>query len=277
MFNAFGKYFLLMKEVLKRPDKSRVFWKQLFVEFISLGVESLGIIAIISVFMGAVVALQTAYNIDSPLIPLTMVGFTARQSIVLEFSPTIIRLILAGKVGSRIASEIGTMRVTEQIDALQIMGVNSANYLILPKVVASMLINPFLISVSMFLGILGGWLACISSGLVTSEAYIIGSKPVQAEEVLNKIPQRDQFSPMLHKLWGDLYNSKGMHKEALEEYRAASLTVDEDLGIEGLDSLDLGGDDLEDERLAEMASSAKVAASEFVAKKREAGGGNPGS
>ena len=174
MFSAFGKYFLLMKEVLKRPDKPRVFWKQLFVEFISLGVESLGIIAIISVFMGAVVALQTAYNIDSPLIPLTMVGFTARQSIVLEFSPTIISLILAGKVGSRIASEIGTMRVTEQIDALQIMGVNSANYLILPKVVASMLINPFLISVSMFLGILGGWLACISSGLVTSEAYIIG-------------------------------------------------------------------------------------------------------
>ena len=174
MFRAFGKYFLLMKDVLKRPDKGKAFWKQLIIEFVSLGVESLGIIAIISVFMGAVVALQTAYNIDSPLIPLTMVGFTARQSIVLEFSPTIISLILAGKVGSRIASEIGTMRVTEQIDALQIMGVNSANYLILPKVIASMLINPFLISVSMFLGLLGGWLACVSSGLVTSEAYIIG-------------------------------------------------------------------------------------------------------
>ena len=86
MFNAFGNYFLLMKDVLKRPDKGRVFWRQLFVEFVSLGVESLGIIAIISVFMGAVVALQTAYNIDSPLIPLTMVGFTTRQSIVLEFS-----------------------------------------------------------------------------------------------------------------------------------------------------------------------------------------------
>ena len=174
MFKAFGQYFILMKDVFKRPDKGRVFWKQLFVEFVSLGVESLGIIAIISVFTGAVVALQTAYNIDSPLIPLTTVGFMARQSIVLEFSPTILSLILAGKVGSRIASEIGTMRVTEQIDALQIMGVNSANFLIFPKIMASMILNPFLIIISMFLGIFGGWLACITSGLVTTEVYVIG-------------------------------------------------------------------------------------------------------
>ncbi|MEA3479542.1 MAG: ABC transporter permease [Bacteroidota bacterium] len=174
MIKNFGNYFMLMRDVFRSPDKGRVFWKQLFVEFVSLGVESLGIIAIISVFMGAVVALQTAYNIDSPLIPLTMVGFTARQSIVLEFSPTIISLILAGKVGSRIASEIGTMRVTEQIDALRIMGVNAANYLIFPKVMATMILNPFLISVSMLLGIFGGWLACVSSGVVTSEVYITG-------------------------------------------------------------------------------------------------------
>jgi phospholipid/cholesterol/gamma-HCH transport system permease protein len=124
--------------------------------------------------MGAVVAIQTAYNIDSPLIPMSMVGFTTRQSVILEFSPTVISLILAGKVGSRIASEIGTMRVTEQIDALEIMGVNSANYLIFPKITASMLINPILIIFSMWMGVLGGWLAMTASGLVTTNDYIEG-------------------------------------------------------------------------------------------------------
>ncbi len=169
-----GSYFLLMSEVFRRPDKWKQFWKQLIIEFVNLGVESLGIVAIISVFMGAVLAIQTAFNIDTPLIPMTMVGFTTRQGLVLEFSPTIISLILAGKVGSRIASEIGSMRVTEQIDALQIMGINSANFLIFPKVIASIIINPFLIIVSMFLGLFGGWLACIITGLVASQDYIIG-------------------------------------------------------------------------------------------------------
>jgi phospholipid/cholesterol/gamma-HCH transport system permease protein len=170
----FGRYLILMGQVFRKPEKGNIFRKQLIVEFQSLGVESLGIIAIISVFMGAVVAIQTAYNIDTPLVPLTMVGFTTRQSIVLEFSPTIISLILAGKVGSRIASEIGTMRVTEQIDALQTMGVNAANFLIFPKITACLLINPFLIVISMFLGLFGGWLACVTTQLVSSQDYIIG-------------------------------------------------------------------------------------------------------
>ncbi len=170
----FGRYLILMGEVFRKPEKGNIFRKQLIIEFQSLGVESLGIIAIISVFMGAVVAIQTAYNIDTPLIPLTMVGFTTRQSVVLEFSPTIISLILAGKVGSRIASEIGTMRVTEQIDALQTMGVNAANFLIFPKITACLLLNPFLIVISMFLGIFGGWLACVTTQLVSSQDYIIG-------------------------------------------------------------------------------------------------------
>jgi phospholipid/cholesterol/gamma-HCH transport system permease protein len=174
MIRHFGSYFILMGQVFRRPDRSRAFWKQLVVEFQSLGVDSLGIVAIISVFMGAVVALQTAFNIDSPLIPASTVGFTTRQSMILEFAPTVISLILAGKVGSRIASEIGTMRVTEQIDAMQIMGVNSANFLIFPKAVAAMLFNPILIVISMFLGMLGGWLACVSSGVISSEDYIDG-------------------------------------------------------------------------------------------------------
>lgn len=140
----------------------------------NLGLESLGIVAIISVFMGAVVTIQTAFNTDHPLLPIYAVGFATRQSIILEFSPTIISLILAGKVGSRIASEIGTMRVTEQIDALEIMGINSAGYLILPKIIASMIINPMLVVISIFLGVLGGWMASAITNVIPLSHYIYG-------------------------------------------------------------------------------------------------------
>jgi phospholipid/cholesterol/gamma-HCH transport system permease protein len=163
-----------MFRVFRKPDKWKVYKGQLLNEINSLGVESLGIVSIISVFMGAVVAIQTAYNIESPLIPLSMVGFTVRQSVILEFSPTIISLILAGKVGSRIASEIGTMRVTEQIDALDIMGINSANYLIFPKVTAAMIFNPVIIVLSMGFGLIGGWLVAEFTSLYTTQDYIDG-------------------------------------------------------------------------------------------------------
>jgi phospholipid/cholesterol/gamma-HCH transport system permease protein len=174
VFDTIGRYLILMKRVFTVPQKGKIFRVQLFTEFQHLGIESLGIVAIISVFMGAVVAIQTAFNIDSPLIPLSMVGYTTRESVILEFSPTVMSLILAGKVGSRIASEIGTMRVTEQIDALEIMGVNPANFLIFPKVVACLFINPILIVFSMWLGILGGLIAMMASGLVTTNDYIYG-------------------------------------------------------------------------------------------------------
>jgi phospholipid/cholesterol/gamma-HCH transport system permease protein len=144
------------------------------VEMENLGLDSVGIVAIISVFMGAVLAIQMAFNIDTPLIPSYTIGYVTRQSVELEFAPTIISLILAGKVGSRIASEIGTMRVTEQIDALEIMGINPATFLILPKIVASMFINPFLIAMSMILAVSGGWLAGIFTGLFPSAEYIYG-------------------------------------------------------------------------------------------------------
>jgi phospholipid/cholesterol/gamma-HCH transport system permease protein len=169
-----GDYVLLMRKVFTKPQKGIIFWERLMDEIQGLGIESIGIVAFISAFMGAVVAIQTAYNIDNPFIPLTMVGWTTRQSVILEFSPTIISLILAGKIGSQIASEIGTMRVTEQIDALEIMGVNSANYLIFPKVVALVLINPVLIILSMWMGILGGWIAMGATGLATTTDYVNG-------------------------------------------------------------------------------------------------------
>lgn len=165
---------MLMKRVFGKPEKFSVYYKQILYEIDSLGIGSLGLIAIISVFMGGVITIQSAYNFTSPFIPLYAVGLGTRESVVLEFSPTIISLILAGKVGSNIASEIGTMRISEQIDALEIMGINSAGYLILPKIVAAMFINPFLIVISMFLGVLGGYIMGVASGACTSYEYIFG-------------------------------------------------------------------------------------------------------
>jgi phospholipid/cholesterol/gamma-HCH transport system permease protein len=169
-----GKYALLIKRAFARPEKHNVYYKQLIREIQSLGINSIGIVAIISFFMGAVITIQTAYNTDSPLFPDYLIGLAARDSILLEFSSTIVALILAGKVGSSIASEIGTMKVTEQIDALEIMGVNSAGYLILPKIIAFMMIAPFLSMMSMIIGIFGGWIAGELSGVVTTEDYIYG-------------------------------------------------------------------------------------------------------
>jgi phospholipid/cholesterol/gamma-HCH transport system permease protein len=169
-----GRYFLLLGKVFSKPEKFAIYRKQIINEMNNLGLGSLGIVSIISIFMGAVVVIQTASAIDSAWLPEYTVGFTTRQSIILEFSPTIIALILAGKVGSNISSEIGMMRVTEQIDALEIMGVNSAAYLILPKIIACVIINPFLVIISMFLGLGGGWLVSAGTGIVAPHTYLYG-------------------------------------------------------------------------------------------------------
>ena len=169
-----GNYFLLLKRVFSKPQKFSVYYRQILLEIDSLGIGSLGLIAIISVFMGGVITIQSAYNFNSPFIPLYAIGLGTRESIVLEFSPTIISLILAGKVGSNIASEIGTMRISEQIDALEIMGINSASYLIFPKITAAVFINPFLVVISMFLGVFGGYVMGIATGACSSYEYIFG-------------------------------------------------------------------------------------------------------
>lgn len=163
-----------MRKVFSRPEKGKMYYKQIFREIDSLGIKSIGIVIIISVFMGAVVTLQTRYNLENPLIPLYLIGLTARDTMLLEFSSTIVGLILAGKVGSNIASEIGHMRITEQIDALEVMGVNSACYLILPKVIAAVIFNPILTIISMFVGVFGGWLASVTTGALSSADYIYG-------------------------------------------------------------------------------------------------------
>jgi len=169
-----GRYFILLKKVFSRPEKASVYYKQTMHELVYLGINSIGIVAIISFFMGAVITLQTAYNTENPIYPTYLIGLGTRDSILLEFSSTIVALILAGKVGSNIASEIGTMRVTEQIDALEMMGVNSASYLILPKMIATLVFNPFLTLISINVGILGGWIAGTTAGVVTSEDFIYG-------------------------------------------------------------------------------------------------------
>tara|TARA_B100000767_G_C19749841_1_gene530248 strand:+ start:669 stop:1409 length:741 start_codon:yes stop_codon:yes gene_type:complete len=169
-----GKYFMMLGEVFKKPQRFRVFYEGLLREIEELGLKSLGIIMFISFFIGGVIALQTALNLDSPLIPKSLIGFAAKRSIILEFAPTFCSIILAGKVGSYITSSIGAMRVTEQIDALEVMGINSINHLVFPKVLATVFFYPFLIALAMVLGIFGGWVSGVLSGLFTGADYIEG-------------------------------------------------------------------------------------------------------
>lgn len=171
--HSIGEYLYMLKGVFGRMTKRSVLKDLIFKEIDDLIISSLGIVSFLSFFIGAVVAIQTALNLTNPLIPKSLIAFAARQSIILEFSPTFISIIMAGKVGSYITSSIGTMRVTEQIDALEIMGVNSLNYLIFPKIIA-MLMYPFLIAISMFLGILGAYIAAVAGGFVAPNEFIEG-------------------------------------------------------------------------------------------------------
>ena len=174
MISNIGKYFIMLSVVFRRPKKKDIFISRCINEFMIIGLSSLPIVVLMSTFMGGVLALQTASNITSPLLPAYTIGYITQNSTILEFSPTIISLILAGKIGSNIASEIGTMRVTEQIDALEIMGVNSLSYLVLPKIIAAVLFFPVLIIFSMVLSIFGGWISLLLSDLCSTETYLLG-------------------------------------------------------------------------------------------------------
>jgi phospholipid/cholesterol/gamma-HCH transport system permease protein len=169
-----GKYFIMLSQVFKKPQRVSVFRDAFSREIDDLGVKSLGIVMFISFFIGGVIALQTALNLDDPLIPRSLIGFAAKRSIILEFAPTFCSIILAGKVGSYITSSIGTMRVTEQIDALEVMGINSLNHLVFPKILAAIIFYPFLIILAMILGIFGGWIAGVISGIFSGFDYIVG-------------------------------------------------------------------------------------------------------
>lgn len=169
-----GSYMMLMRRVFSRPVKRKVFFRQLVEEMDKVGLNSIIIVTIISFFIGTVVVIQMAINLESPFIPKDLIGYATRETIILEFSSTIVALILAGKVGSNIASEVGSMRITEQIDALEIMGINSANYLILPKIIAALVFFPMLTLLSMFVGVLGGYVIVYSLQTVTPDDYLLG-------------------------------------------------------------------------------------------------------
>jgi len=170
-----GQYFIMMKKVMSKPEKFKVFWKQLLLEIEKVGINSIGIVLFISFFVGGVVSIQTAINMSSPLLPKYLVGLASRDSLILEFAPTMLSLILAGKVGSSIASELGSMRVSEQIDALEIMGVNSASFLILPKIIATIFFFPFLVIISMGIGMVGAWIGGLSVDVTTAD-FLSGLK-----------------------------------------------------------------------------------------------------
>ncbi|MBE6302630.1 MAG: ABC transporter permease [Bacteroidales bacterium] len=164
---TFGKYLMLMRRVLTRPDKGRMFLKQYIREMSQLGINSIPIVLIISFFIGAVICIQMKLNVESSWMPKFVTGYATREILLLEFSSSIMCLILAGKVGSNITSEIGAMRVTQQIDALEIMGVNSANYLIFPKITALVTMIPILVIFSIFAGVMGAYGICIFTGIMT--------------------------------------------------------------------------------------------------------------
>ncbi len=174
IFEQIGRYFILMGKVFSRPEKMSIYRRRIHCEMESLGLNSIGLTAIISIFIGAVITLQMSINLSSPFIPRSLIGYATRETMILEFSSTVVALILSGKVGSSIASEIGTMRITEQIDALEIMGVNSASYLILPKIIAAVFFFPFLTILSICIGIFGGWMIAYLTGIMIPADYIDG-------------------------------------------------------------------------------------------------------
>lgn len=172
----FGRYLIMLKGMFTKPESIKLYWKEFMHQCSEIGIRSLGIVSIISIFMGAVSAVQAAYQIVNPFISKIIIAQIVRDTVILEFSPTLICVVLAGVVGSKIASELGNMRVSEQIDALEIMGINTKSFLILPKIVASMVTIPLLVILSMVLGIIGGRLTIAASGVIPTSLYDIGLK-----------------------------------------------------------------------------------------------------
>jgi phospholipid/cholesterol/gamma-HCH transport system permease protein len=175
-FESVGSYFLFLKRVFSTPEKWRIFWKQLIIESDKLILSSIMIVGVISLFIGGVLVIQTASNLENPFIDKMYVGYMVRESLILEFCSTMIALILAGKMGSNIASELGSMRITEQIDAMDMMGVNSASFLVLPKIAATTILSPLLMLMSLALGLVGGYFVVSTTGIISIASYMTGIK-----------------------------------------------------------------------------------------------------
>ncbi|MBD2702508.1 ABC transporter permease [Spirosoma sp. BT702] len=169
-----GSYFIFLGTLFRNREKLRVYMSLILNECTSIGVGSIFIVALVNTFIGAVTCVQTAYNLTNPFVPKNIIALIVRDSSILELAPTLSCIVLAGKVGSNIAGELGTMRITEQIDALEVMGINSSSYLVLPKVIASVLMFPLLVIMAGFLAILGGYIAGTLAGVISSEDYVTG-------------------------------------------------------------------------------------------------------
>ena len=174
MVKTFGSFLLFIQSMLSRKERFAVLWQRTIDECILIGTDSVFIVSIVSAFIGAVTCVQIAYNLINPLIPKSTIGFMVREMTILELAPTITSIVLAGKVGSSIAGGLGTMRITEQISALEVMGINSTSYLVLPRILAALLMFPMLVILAMVLSILGGYLAGTLTGVMTAQDYIEG-------------------------------------------------------------------------------------------------------
>jgi phospholipid/cholesterol/gamma-HCH transport system permease protein len=171
LFSEIGKYLLMLKGMFSKPENWKMYWKEFMHQCSEIGIGSLGIVVIISIFIGAVSVVQTAYQLTSPLIPRFTIAQIVRDTIILEFAPTLVCIVLAGVVGSKIAGELGNMRVSEQIDALEIMGINTKAYLVLPKIVAALIVIPMLVVIATLLGLWGGRLAGTMANLISGDEY----------------------------------------------------------------------------------------------------------
>ena len=170
-FTILGSYLKMIKSMFTRPENARMYWKELMVQSVEIGFGALGIVCIISVFMGAVSTVQTAYQLTSPLVPPETIAMVVRDTVILEFAPTLVCIVLAGVIGSKIAGELGNMRVSEQIDALEIMGINTKSFLIAPKILGALITIPLLVVLAMVLGIYGGRLAGSLSGIIATDTF----------------------------------------------------------------------------------------------------------
>lgn len=176
IFIATGEYVLFMQKVFRKPEKWKIFWRQILIEADKLMISSILIVGVISIFIGGVLVIQTASNLENPIIDKMYIGYMVRESLILEFCSTMIAIVLTGKMGSNISSEIGSMRITEQIDAMEMMGVNSAGFLVLPKILSTTVLGPLMMLFSLSLGLVGGWLVVKFTQIIPPQSYITGIK-----------------------------------------------------------------------------------------------------
>jgi len=174
MVKTFGSFLLFLQSMLARSERAKILWNRTIDEATLIGFDSIFIVSLVAAFIGAVTCVQIAYNLTNPLIPKSTIGYMVREMTILELAPTITSIVLAGKVGSSIAGGLGTMRITEQVDALEVMGINSASYLVFPKILASLFMFPLLVILAMGLSIIGGYIAGTLSGSIAAQDYVEG-------------------------------------------------------------------------------------------------------